>query len=467
LGACRHHLFSTQDFVMIRMPLATASLLAIAISLAGCGEEKDKAAAPAPAPASTPAAPAPTPSTQAPAAAAQANPADAKAVVANYATIVAAVFEDAENGAKKLSTAVDAFLAKPNDETLKAAREAWLAARVPYMQSEVFRFGNTIVDDWEGQVNAWPLDEGLIDYVAKDYQHALGNPGATANIIANTQIQVGEDKVDIKEITPESLAALNELGGSEANVATGYHAIEFLLWGQDLNGNNAGAGARPASDYLEGAGATGGHNDRRRAYLKAVTDLLVSDLEEMSGNWKAGVADNYRATLEAESGENGLRKMLFGMGSLSLGELAGERMKVALEANSSEDEHDCFSDNTHNSHFYNGKGIRNVYLGEYTRTDGSKISGPGISSLVAKVDPAADATLRADLDDTEAKLQVLVDRAAKGEHFDQLIAAGNTAGNEAVRNAIAALVKQTGAIEQAAGKLGITDLNPDNADHEF
>jgi putative iron-regulated protein len=452
---------------MIRMPLATASLLAIAISLAGCGEEKDKAAAPAPAPASAPAAPAATPSTQAPAAAAQTNDADAKAVVANYATIVAAVFEDAENGAKKLSTAIDAFLAKPNDETLKAAREAWLAARVPYMQSEVFRFGNTIVDDWEGQVNAWPLDEGLIDYVAKDYQHALGNPGATANIIANTQIQVGEDKVDIKEITPESLAALNELGGSEANVATGYHAIEFLLWGQDLNGNNAGAGARPASDYLEGTGATGGHNDRRRAYLKAVTDLLVSDLEEMSGNWKAGVADNYRATLEAESGENGLRKMLFGMGSLSLGELAGERMKVALEANSSEDEHDCFSDNTHNSHFYNGKGIRNVYLGEYTRTDGTKITGPGISSLVAKVDPAADATLRADLDDTQAKLQALVDRAAKGEHFDQLIAAGNTAGNEVVRNAIAALVKQTGAIEQAAGKLGITDLNPDNADHEF
>jgi putative iron-regulated protein len=450
---------------MIRMPLATASLLAIAISLAGCGEEKEKAAAPTSS--AAPAAPAVAPAGTAPAAAAQVNDADARAVVANYATIVAAVFEDAENGAKKLSTAVDAFLAKPNDETLKAAREAWLEARVPYMQTEVFRFGNTIIDDWEGQVNAWPLDEGLIDYVAKDYQHALGNPGATANIIANTEIQVGEDKVDIKDITPESLASLNELGGSEANVATGYHAIEFLLWGQDLNGTNAGAGARPASDYLEGAGATGGHNDRRRAYLKAATDLLVSDLEEMSGNWKAGVADNYRATLEGEPGENGLRKMLFGMGSLSLGELAGERMKVALEANSSEDEHDCFSDNTHNSHFYNGKGIRNVYLGEYTRTDGTKISGPSLSSLVAKVDPAADSTLRTDLDNTQAKLQVLVDQAQKGQHFDQLIAAGNTEGNQIVRDAIAALVKQTGAIEQAAGKLGITDLNPDNADHEF
>ena len=221
------------------------------------------------------------------------------------------------------------------------------------MQSEVFRFGNTIVDDWEGQVNAWPLDEGLIDYVDADYQHALGNPGASANIIANTEIQVGEDKVDVSEITPDLLASLNELGGSEANVATGYHAIEFLLWGQDLNGTGPGAGERPATDYVVGDGATGGHNERRRAYLKAATDLLVADLGDMAGQWKAGVADNYRATLEGEPAENGVRKMLFGMGSLSLGELAGERMKVALEANSTEDEHDCFSDNTHNSHYYN------------------------------------------------------------------------------------------------------------------
>ena len=451
--------FSTQDFVMIRMPLATASLLAIAISLAGCGEGKDKAAAPQ--------APVAAAATTAPVTAGQLDDVAAKAVVANYTNMVFAVFSDAESTAKTLRTAVNDFLANPNDASLKKARAAWVAARVPYMQSEVFRFGNTLIDDWEGQVNAWPLDEGLIDYVAGDYQHALGNPGATANIIANTEIQVGEDKVDVKQITGEKLASLNELGGSEANVATGYHAIEFLLWGQDLHGNGPGAGERPATDYVEGTAGTGGHNDRRRAYLKAVTDLLVSDLEKMVDNWKPGVADNYRATLEAESGESGLRKMFFGMGSLSLGELAGERMKVALEANSSEDEHDCFSDNTHNSHFYNGLGIRNVYLGEYTRVDGTNISGPSLSSLVAKADATADATLKADLNATQAKLQVIVDHANKGEHFDQLIAAGNTQGNQIVRDAIASLVTQTGAIEQAATKLGITDLNPDNADHEF
>ncbi|OOW07461.1 peptidase [Pseudomonas sp. MF6396] len=443
---------------MIRMPLATASLLAIAISLAGCGDDKDKAAAP------QAAAPAAASTTQASGAV---DEAAAQAVVKHYAEMVYAVYSDSLSTAKTLQTAVDAFLAKPDADTLAAARTAWVAARVPYLQSEVFRFGNTIIDDWEGQVNAWPLDEGLIDYVDKSYEHALGNPAATADIIANTEIQVGEDKVDVKDLTPEKLASLNELGGSEANVATGYHAIEFLLWGQDLNGTGPGAGNRPASDYLQGEGATGGHNERRRAYLKAVTQLLVNDLEEMVGNWKPAVADNYRATLEAEPVANGLRKMLFGMGSLSLGELAGERMKVSLEANSPEDEQDCFSDNTHYSHFYDAKGIRNVYLGEYTRTDGTKLSGPSLSSLVAKVDPATDNTLKADLEATEAKIQVMVDHALKGEHYDQLIAADNAAGNQIVRDAIAALVKQTGAIEQAAGKLGITDLNPDTADHEF
>lgn len=445
---------------MIRMPLASASLLAIAIALAGCGESKDgKAAAPqaqAPAAASTAAA--------APGAV---DEAAGKAVVKHYTEMVYTVYSDSLSTAKTLQSAIDAFLAKPNDETLNAAKAAWAAARVPYLQSEAFRFGNTIIDDWEGQVNAWPLDEGLIDYVDKSYEHALGNPAANANIIANTEIQVGEEKIDVKDITPEILASLNELGGSEANVATGYHAIEFLLWGQDLNGTGPGAGNRPASDYLEGQGATGGHNDRRRAYLKAVTELLVTDLEEMVGNWAPNVADNYRATLEAEPAADGLRKMLFGMGSLSLGELAGERMKVSLEANSPEDEQDCFSDNTHYSHFYDAKGIRNVYLGEYTRVDGTKLTGPSLSELVAKADPATDATLKADLEATEAKIQVIVDHALKGEHYDQLIAADNAAGNQIVRDAIAALVKQTGAIEQAAGKLGIANLNPDTADHEF
>lgn len=442
---------------MPRLPLASASLLALAISLAGCGDDKNAT------PASQSAAPA---SQQNAPAAAAFDQAEAQAVVKHYADLAAAIFGDALNTAKDLQAAVDTFLAAPGEATLEAAKQAWLAARVPYMQTEVFRFGNPNVDEWEGQLNAWPLDEGLIDYVAGDYQHALGNPGATANIIANTEIRVGEEVIDVTTINGELLASLNELGGSEANVATGYHAIEFLLWGQDLNGTGAGAGQRPYSDFLVGEGATGGHNERRRDFLKAATDLLVADLEDMVAQWQPG-ADNYRASLEAESAENGLRKMLFGMGSLSLGELAGERMKVSLEANSTEDEHDCFSDNTHNSHFYNGLGIRNVYLGEYRRVNGELLSGPSLASLVAQVDAGTDSTLKADLDASQARLQALVDSAAQGVHYDQLIAADNSEGQQLIRDAIAALVKQTASIEQAAAKLGIGDLNPDTADHAF
>ncbi len=120
-----------------------------------------------------------------------------------------------------------------------------------------------------------------------------------------------------------------------------------------------------------GAECTNGNCDRRGAYLKASAELLIQDLEWMEKQWAEGEKGNYRQELLSESSDNGLRKMLFGMGSLSLGELAGERMKVALEANSTEDEHDCFSDNTHNSHYYNEQGIYNVYTGLYKREDGS------------------------------------------------------------------------------------------------
>ncbi|MGB3621133.1 MAG: imelysin family protein, partial [Ketobacter sp.] len=297
------------------------------------------------------------------------------AVVDHYGAIAYAVFTDSLTTAKQLQSNIEALLFEPSQKTLDQARAAWLAARVPYQQSEVFRFGNRIVDEWEGQLNAWPLDEGLMDYVDTGrYHHEMGNAGATANIIANTSITIGGKKVDLSEITPDVLGSLNEIGGSEANVATGYHAIEFLLWGQDLNGTQAGAGDRPYTDYVVGKGCSHGNCDRRGEYIQAAAQLLVNDLAYMQGQWASDKKDNYRAKLNSDNPTAGLTKALFGMGSLALGELAGERMKVALTANSTEDEHDCFSDNTHHSHFYDVKGIENIYFGHYVRVDGTTLA---------------------------------------------------------------------------------------------
>ncbi|AOY86982.1 peptidase [Marinobacter salinus] len=401
----------------------------------------------------------------------KAGPATKASVVAHYADLALANYSDALATARALDSAADRLVTNPTEANLKTAREAWLAARVPYQQTEVFRFGNAVVDDWEGQLNAWPLDEGLIDYVkADDYQHELGNAGATANIIASNSVNVGGETLNVSTLTPELLANLNEVGGSEANVATGYHAVEFLLWGQDLHGFESGAGERPATDYAEGANCTNGNCERRGEYLDAVTDLLISDLEWMVAQWAPGNSDNYRARLTAADANEGVQKMLFGMGSLSLGELAGERMKVALEANSYEDEHDCFSDNTHNSHYYNGQGIQNVYTGTYRRVDGSLVTGPSLSDLVEQTNPDLDARLTAQLDTSMKALGVLKSKAESSQspmRFDMMIAPGNTAGASVINDAIMALVAQTGSIEQGARELGIEALSPDDAGHAF
>ncbi|EDP57544.1 imelysin family protein [Vibrio sp. AND4] len=389
-------------------------------------------------------------------------------VVEHYADVAHAVFADSLVTAKALDAKIDEFLKSPSEEKLEEVKQAWLDSRVPYQQSEVFRFGNAIVDDWEGQLNAWPLDEGLIDYVATDYQYELGNEGAAANIVANTSLQIGASKLDVSKITPELIADLNEVGGSEANVASGYHAIEFLLWGQDLNGTNAGAGQRAYTDFVVGSECTNGHCDRRGEYLKAAAVLLVQDLKWMENQWSIETKGNYREELLNGSADSGLRKMLFGMGSLSLGELAGERMKVALEANSTEDEHDCFSDNTHNSHYYNEQGIYNVYTGTYKGVSGKELSGPSLADLVAQKDKKAAEEIQKQFDTTRSQVGELVTSAEKNnQHFDQLIAAGNAQGNALVNDTIMSLVAQTGAIERAAKIVGIDSLSPDTADHEF
>ncbi|MEM6406026.1 MAG: imelysin family protein [Pseudomonadota bacterium] len=388
---------------------------------------------------------------------------DASAVIHHYADLAEAKYTDSLTTAKALDTAIQQLLAQPDAATLTQARTAWLAARVPYQQTEVYRFGNAIVDDWEGRVNAWPLDEGLIDYVDASYgTDSDENSLYTANVIANTSLLVDGRRLDTSKITPELIAnQLQEAGGIEANVASGYHAIEFLLWGQDLNGTQAGAGNRPYTDYSL-QNCTHGHCERRRAYLAATSQLLVSDLAEMVANWETDGAA--RQALLKGGTQNALRTILIGMGSLSYGELAGERMKLGLLLGDPEEEHDCFADNTHNSHYYDTVGIRNVYLGTYTRTDGSELSGPAIADLVAMKDAAVDAELKADLQVTEGAMQQLVRRAENTEAYDQMIATGNTAGNAVVQRAIDALVDQTASIERAIAVLQLGNIALEGSD---
>ena len=388
---------------------------------------------------------------------------DREAVLQTYADIALAGYEDSLVTARSLQTAIDALVAEPTDATLAAAREAWLAARVPYQQTEVYRFGNAIVDDWEGKVNAWPLDEGLIDYVDASYgSESDENLFYVANVIANESLTFGGKAIDASTITKELLAeGLHEVDEVEANVATGYHAIEFLLWGQDLNGTGPGAGNRPATDF-DPANCTGGNCERRIDYLKTATDLLLDDLEEMVGYW--GAEGEARKQLMADGADGGLRAMLTGLGSLSYGELAGERIKLGLMLHDPEEEHDCFSDNTHNSHYYNLVGMRNVYFGRYERVDGQVVSGPSLSKLVGGMAPDLDAEMTAALDESKAAMDAMKQRAESVEAYDQMIGPDNPEGNQVIQAVVDSLTGQTKSIERIVAELKLGGIEFEGSD---
>lgn len=386
-----------------------------------------------------------------------------KDVIKTYADIAEATYEDSLISAKAMKKAIDGFLKNPNETTLKAAKQSWIKAREPYQQSEAYRFGNEIVDNWEGKVNAWPLDEGLIDYVAKDYgTQSDENDLYVANVIANTSIKIGGKTVDTKNIDKTLIAeTLHEAGDIEANVATGYHAIEFLLWGQDLNGTGKGAGNRPATDF-DPKNCTNGNCERRAAYLMAATNLLIDDLSWITAQW--GEKGKAREEIMKKEESAAFAVIFTGLGSLSYGELAGERMKLGLILHDPEEEHDCFSDNTHNSHYFDAKGIQNVYLGTYKRIDGSVVKGHSVSDLVRARDAKVDAELRAKLKATMNAMSVMVKRAETIEAYDQMIGEENDAGNAVVQAAIDALTGQTKSIQRAVSALNLKAIEFEGSD---
>lgn len=354
---------------------------------------------------------------------------DATAVAKHYAVLVHANYTDTLAGATALQQAVTAFTTSPTADTLAAARKAWLVARETYGQTEAFRFYAGPIDDQngpEGRLNAWPLDEAYIDSVK-------GKPNA--GIINNPKIA----------ITKQRLAALNEHGGEE-NIAAGWHAIEFVLWGQDFSAT--GPGDRSFEDFVDGKAPNA---KRRREYLTVVTSMLVDDLGSLVKAWTPD-AKNYRAKFE-KAGPDALRRMLVGVGSLSRGELAGERIEVALASQNQEDEHSCFSDNTHRDIVANARGIENVWLGRYVRPDGTVLQGASLRDLVAAKDAAV-----AERTSTHVAGSVKAAEAIPAP-FDQAIIGADTAPGRIKVQAVATALKlQSKDFVDAANAIGIKKL---------
>ena len=346
-------------------------------------------------------------------------------VLSNYVAIVDATYQDTVAATKELSAAIGNLVTAPAESTLTAARNAWLAARVCYSQSEAFRFYDGPIDQLEGQINSWPIDENYIDYVAGDAGAGL------INSVSNFPV-----------LSRDLILALNQKEGKK-NISTGFHAIEFLLWGQPVE---PGAGKRSWRDYADGAPLA----ERRRQYLRLVTDLLVENLEAIAADWAGGVTGNYRSHFLALEPDAALAHLLKGIGALSGPEMAGERLTSAYETREREEQQDCFSDNSRNDLIDDALGIQNVYFGNYRSPRGRNIQGPGLHDLLLRADPEFAGTMAAQIRAAVAAARALPPL------FDQALLGPKTApGRVAIKAAIQAFQAESDLIAQAAGKLAL------------
>lgn len=285
----------------------------------------------------------------------------------NYVAMAYAAYSDSLTTAQTLQTAVNTFISTPTEVNLDAAKAAYKDARIPYQQAEIMRWDSSItlsqdlsadgglasVDEWEGQVNAWPLDESHID--------SLIQGSATINT--------------------ELLLAQNGANDSEANVTTGVHAVEYLLWGRDTHGTSAGAGERPASDY-DVVGCLDTYCQRRAQYLSTVTNLLVTDLTNMKAEWSVSAATTAGSlAYNFLNSEFALDYIIGSIHAMATDELAGARMNSGLFLGDPEEEHDCFSDLSHVAIYYNFQGVKNAFYGNY-----GTIVGVGIGDLIKDLD---------------------------------------------------------------------------------
>ena len=433
-------------------------------------------------------------------------------VLETNADIAFAAYSDSVDTARALSDAIDTFAGARTQENLDAAKMAWLVAREPYGQTEVYRFRLSPIDSTdyteedgpEGEINAWPLGEALIDYVVTsestldDFEFdQVGVTTSSTPINGGGQV-TGEEMPAINIIASDVPITADLLSGTasaddERDVIAGYHAIEFLLWGQDLNNNGvvttgadremavktaaapnlAMGGQRPLEDFTSNPGA-----DRRIEFLQVAVAKLIADLESVTAGWEDGVDGNYRdqftTFLDVDEAKERLTQILTGMGTLSEGELAGERMQIAFSANSQEDEHSCFADNTHRDILLNYVGIANSFYGDYSGYDANlngmdddgdntarAVSGYGFDDYAADVGGEL-ATVAAALD---AALAVTagdvgdIDAAARsGSPVDVLIQDANrTDPDNPMRAAILSLNAQSAEIAALAEALDIDD----------
>ncbi len=346
-------------------------------------------------------------------------------VVKQYVAILDANYKDSVTAIAGLQSAVDAFVAAPSADGLTAAQQAWLTAHRVYSETEYSRFYGAPIDQAQGGMNEWPIDENFIDYTA-----------------ANAMGGIINDPVNYPQLTAMVLATSDERGGVE-NLSTGFHAVEFLLWGQRAD-QTQGPGTRPYTDYVDGGTAT--NQARRRTYLKVAAEMLLSDMRGLEAQWDTTDPQSYASMMLAGAAHDGVTKIMRGMSSMAISELLYERLSDPYVTQASKDEESCFSESTWYDLNANALGVEDAYLGRY-----GTLTGPSVSDLVKAKNATLDAAMRQQLAAIRAAL------AAMPQPFDHaVLAPADSPDHQAVKAAIDSFSSLQTTIEQVVAVLGVT-----------
>jgi putative iron-regulated protein len=351
-------------------------------------------------------------------------------VVHQYAVNLDASYKDAIKQAEALDTAIQAFVAAPSADGLVSCQTAWVTAHVWYGQSEYSRFYGGPIDQAQGGMNEWPIDESFIDYTQQSPNGGMIN-----------------DPTDYPQINAQILATADEKGGTE-NLSTGFHAIEFLLWGERPDPSK-GPGTRPYTDYVDGG--TAANQDRRRTFLSVVSTGLVGDLRAMEAQWTLGDKSTYASQTLANPAA-ALAKFFRGISQMAISELLYERLDDPYVSLDKKDEESCFSESTYQDLVANALGIEDAYTGHYQTLSGSVFQGPAISDLVKAKTPSLDAQLRQEF----AAVRTAI--GAIPPPFDQaVLSPPMSAPRMAVGAAVDAFQPMQGLLDKAGQALGIVN----------
>lgn len=295
-----------------------------------------------------------------------------KTVVPTYKTLAEAALE--------MRTANEALKKDPTNETMSAASDAWMKARIAWEISEAFLFGPVGEQalDIDGHIDSWPLEKEQIDEVLAD--GALGLTGQEAWQMDSEVIGFHVTEYLLYREGKSRLVA--DLSEEELNYLTA--ATDALVWDCVLA-------------YVAWVGEAGVSSE-----MQAVFNENPDVVEHLNNN------PNYKNFAQRLITKEGYSSWEAALSEIAVGasEIAGEVGATKIEApyasGKTEDVESWYSWHSLDDYQNNILSIKNAYLGG---VDNNSRQETSLSAYLAKANSEVDTQIKNKIEDTLSKIK--------------------------------------------------------------